>query len=34
MIDFSFGDSTKETGWGAMSKENWAAQIKAHADLK
>ncbi|WP_313760435.1 ABC transporter substrate-binding protein [Rhizobium sp.] len=34
VIDFSFGDSTKETGWGAMSKENWAAQIKAYADLK
>lgn len=34
VIDFSFGDSTKEFGWGAMNKENWAAQIKAYADLK
>jgi NitT/TauT family transport system substrate-binding protein len=34
VIDFSFGDSTKEFGWGAMNKDNWAAQIKAYADLK
>lgn len=34
VIDFSFGDSTKEFGWGAMNKENWATQIKAYADLK
>ncbi len=34
VIDFSFGDSTKQTGWGAMNKDNWAAQIKAYADLK
>lgn len=34
VIHFSFGDNTKETGWGAMNKENWAAQIKAYADLK
>ncbi|NLS07429.1 ABC transporter substrate-binding protein [Rhizobium sp. P32RR-XVIII] len=34
VIDFSFGDSTKEFGWGAMNKDNWAAQIKAYADLQ
>jgi len=34
VIDFSFGDSTKQTGWGAMNKDNWTAQIKAYADLK
>ncbi|MGO6948239.1 ABC transporter substrate-binding protein [Rhizobium leguminosarum] len=31
---FSFGDTTKQFGWGAMNRENWAAQIKAYADLK
>lgn len=33
-VDFSFGDTTKSAGWGTMNKENWAAQIKAYADLK
>jgi NitT/TauT family transport system substrate-binding protein len=34
VIDFSFGESTKASGWGSMTKENWEAQIKAYADLK
>jgi NitT/TauT family transport system substrate-binding protein len=33
-IDFSFGATTKTAGWGTMNRENWAAQIKAYADLK
>ncbi|CDZ25443.1 ABC transporter substrate-binding protein [Neorhizobium galegae] len=33
-VDFSFGPTTKASGWGTMSRENWAAQIKAYADLK
>ncbi|CDN54653.1 NMT1/THI5 like domain protein [Neorhizobium galegae bv. officinalis bv. officinalis str. HAMBI 1141] len=33
-VDFSFGATTKASGWGTMSRENWAAQIKAYADLK
>ena len=34
VIDFSFGDTTKASGWGSMTKENWEAQIKAYSDLK
>ncbi|WP_117194349.1 ABC transporter substrate-binding protein [Rhizobium terrae] len=33
-VDFSFGDTTKSAGWGTMNRDNWAAQIKAYADLK
>jgi len=33
-VEFSFGATTKASGWGAMTRENWAAQIKAYADLK
>jgi len=33
-VDFSFGDTTKAAGWGTMNRDNWAAQIKAYADLK
>ena len=33
-VDFSFGDTTKAAGWGTMTRDNWAAQIKAYADLK
>ena len=34
IANFSFGDTTKQFGWGAMNRDNWAAQIKAYADLK
>jgi NitT/TauT family transport system substrate-binding protein len=33
VIDFSFGDSTKENGWGAMNRENWQAQVDTYANL-
>ncbi|UXS03925.1 ABC transporter substrate-binding protein [Agrobacterium tumefaciens] len=32
-IEFSFGDATRQNGWGGMTRENWEAQIKAYADL-
>jgi NitT/TauT family transport system substrate-binding protein len=34
VVNFSFGDTTKEHGWGAMNRETWDAQIKSYADLK
>jgi NitT/TauT family transport system substrate-binding protein len=33
VIDFSFGDATKERGWGGMTRENWQAQIDIYAKL-
>lgn len=33
VIDFSFGPSTRTAGWGAMTRENWQAQIDIHAQL-
>lgn len=33
LMKFAFNDTTKTVGWGAMTKENWAAQIKSYADL-
>jgi NitT/TauT family transport system substrate-binding protein len=33
VLDFSFGDVTKEIGWGAMNRENWAAQVETYAAL-
>ncbi|MDE0111279.1 MAG: ABC transporter substrate-binding protein [Albidovulum sp.] len=33
VLGFSFNDTTAEHGWGAMNKENWAAQIQTYADL-
>lgn len=33
VLDFSFGDVTKEHGWGAMNRENWAAQVETYASL-
>ncbi|WP_430245208.1 ABC transporter substrate-binding protein [Neorhizobium sp. DAR64861/K0K2] len=34
VVEFSFGDTTKAAGWGTMTRENWAAQIKAYSELK
>jgi len=34
VLDFSFGDTTMKSGWGAMNAANWEAQIKSYADLK
>lgn len=33
VMKFAFNETTKADGWGAMTKENWAAQIKTYADL-
>lgn len=33
VLDFSFNEITKEHGWGAMNRENWAAQIETYASL-
>lgn len=33
VLDFSFGDTTKANGWGAMTKENWQKQIDTYAKL-
>lgn len=33
VLDFSFGDVTKEHGWGAMNRENWTAQVETYASL-
>jgi NitT/TauT family transport system substrate-binding protein len=33
VVDFSFGPSTKADGWGAMTKDNWQAQIDVYAQL-
>lgn len=33
VLDFSFGETTKEHGWGAMTRENWAAQVETYAAL-
>lgn len=33
VLDFSFGDTTREHGWGAMNRENWAAQVETYASL-
>ena len=34
VLGFSFNDTTKKDGWGAMTADNWADQIKTYADLK
>lgn len=33
VLDFSFGEATDAHGWGAMNRENWAAQIDIHDRL-
>jgi NitT/TauT family transport system substrate-binding protein len=33
VLDFSFGSTTKEHGWGAMTRENWTAQVDTYASL-
>lgn len=33
VIDFSFGDATVAGGWGAMTRENWQAQIDIYDRL-
>lgn len=34
LMQFAFNEVTAENGWGAMTAENWQAQIGAYADLK
>lgn len=34
VLGFSFDETTKAHGWGAMNRDNWAAQIQTYADLK
>ncbi|NGO54699.1 ABC transporter substrate-binding protein [Allomesorhizobium camelthorni] len=33
VLDFSFRDTTKEHGWGGMTRENWTAQVDTYASL-
>ena len=33
VLGFSFNETTGENGWGAMNRENWAAQIDIYAAL-
>ncbi len=33
LMKFAFNETTKADGWGTMSTDNWAAQIKTYADL-
>jgi NitT/TauT family transport system substrate-binding protein len=33
VIDFSFNETTAEHGWGAMNRDNWAAQVETYASL-
>lgn len=33
VLGFSFNDTTKRDGWGAMNKSNWQAQLDIYADL-
>ncbi|GIL01160.1 MAG: ABC transporter substrate-binding protein [Alphaproteobacteria bacterium] len=33
VLGFSFGDTTKAHGWGAMTRENWQAQVDTYASL-
>ncbi|MDR3470287.1 MAG: ABC transporter substrate-binding protein [Devosia sp.] len=33
LMDFSFNDVTKTDGWGAMNKDNWAAQLSTYQTL-
>ncbi|MDI6028626.1 ABC transporter substrate-binding protein [Corticibacterium sp. UT-5YL-CI-8] len=33
LMTFAFNETTVANGWGAMSKENWEAQLKTYADL-
>ncbi|KKX32920.1 ABC transporter substrate-binding protein [Rhizobium sp. LC145] len=33
LMKFAFNETTKVDGWGTMTEENWAAQIKTYADL-
>jgi len=32
-MKFSFDDVTKANGWGAMNRDNWAAQIDTYGKL-
>ena len=34
VLGFSFNDTTRQNGWGAMNRDNWAAQIETYAGLK
>lgn len=34
LMKFVFNDATAKDGWGAMTKDNWAMQIKTYADLE
>jgi NitT/TauT family transport system substrate-binding protein len=33
VLEFSFGETTRAEGWGAMNRANWEAQLKTYADL-
>lgn len=33
VLGFSFNEQTAASGWGAMTEENWQAQIEAYANL-
>jgi len=33
VLDFSFGETTKQNGWGTMTRENWEAQVDTYAKL-
>jgi len=33
VLGFSFNDRTAAGGWGTMSKDNWAEQVRVYADL-
>lgn len=34
VLNFSFDETTKKDGWGAMSRDNWKDQIDTYANLK
>ena len=34
VLDFTFDETTKKDGWGAMNRENWKDQIDTYASLK
>lgn len=33
VVDYSFSENTKASGWGVMTRENWQAQIDTYAEL-
>lgn len=33
VLEFSFNETTKEQGWGAMNRANWEAQVETYASL-